>query len=454
MSEFPPLIASRDPQAQSPSAPRSSVLTGLNSTWATQGFVWVVVTSYMAVYLGQAYTHFQWNLTELTVLYWAKHVIAAVLAVFLFFRLFFLDRSPAKKSLLISAVQPFALFFIFRIVSDLYFAGPRDAREVLLTASQDILIWAILVTFATEVDDETRRFAARVFCFVAVLLLAGFFANERIRGEDILDWRGRLSMGMRHSGELAGIVFVAIASCFTSGVSSSKVGRYLILPFLLGLGFMSGTRNFYLTLLVFFFVDFAFRRRIFGPSLVAVIYTVILTGALLFYWSYTGADEASSGRLTAWRLALKYGTRGWGALFGHRVDRYLYEQIMSSWNASSIGRPHLDNFYLETLLGYGGVGVLLLLYGVIRYFLQLRRFPDPCRHAIAILVALCCYAFFDSAFLTSGNVVSLYCWLEVSSGFRTSKIRDLDRGHPSGSLVRDSSVLLRQHPAKLGQLYT
>jgi O-antigen ligase len=168
---------------------------------------------------------------------------------------------------------------------------------------------------------------------------------------------------------------------------------------------------------------------------------MVITAVLII--AYVGVpkiDEFSSFRLTFWKdnigLNLSssnlFGGTGLGKASRKIVapkDTRDYFQLTRKF--------HVDNFYVETLIEFGAVGLLLYLMFLFLVYKKLglrrtlkanrtccgndRRVFNLYNHAMACFVTLVVYGVFDSTLITTGNIISIYCWFIVMSYISTKK---------------------------------
>jgi len=136
----------------------------------------------------------------------------------------------------------------------------------------------------------------------------------------------------------------------------------------------------------------------------ALAHVAELTGSL-------GKDPSLTGRTTLWRLAfasilhrpiLGY---GYAAFWGHNQQLAYRIREQSNW----LDAPHSHNGYIETLLAFGGVGLVLVLFVYIRQLILAIRNAIQDRSSYAIWPVLFTIFFityqFDEALLIGGNSV-------------------------------------------------
>jgi O-antigen ligase len=161
-----------------------------------------------------------------------------------------------------------------------------------------------------------------------------------------------------------------------------------------------------------------------------------LTGSL-------GKDPSLTGRTTLWRLAfasilhrpiLGY---GYAAFWGHNQQLAYRIREQSNW----LDAPHSHNGYIETLLAFGGVGLVLVLFVYIRQLILAIRNAIQDRSSYAIWPVLFTIFFityqFDEALLIGGNSVFWISFATASmylGGTRSAQVF-----HTEGASLSDST---------------
>ncbi len=380
-------------------------------------WIYILTGSYVASYFFGRYPASRFLIDHEKFFYWARHCTVLGAVLWLAVRLL-LSRSHALKS----AARPSFLillpFFVTCLVADAVFAPNSVSLERQLSlCAQTALTWGMVVAFST-VDEEYRKTAATACCLALVFLLAITPSAEMIQGHQLIDFRGRLYMGMASSTDVSQMILVALMSFLGSALCRRRAWRWTLLPFLFLLGALSQTRALFVSAFAFGLVLFTAKRGRLAALFAVGILGLALAGtsATWFDVRFDDLDAASSKRVRVWRAALHrpIDLIGHGGASGHYDTLPVFDRWLRD-HPGIIGREHVDNYYLEVLLEYGLIGLLALLAGLVGLCWKLCRFEKTCCLGIAALAAVGTLGFFNSALLTSGNLVSVYCWLEIGS---------------------------------------
>lgn len=208
---------------------------------------------------------------------------------------------------------------------------------------------------------------------------------------------------------------------------------------LLGLGLVVGsrTRTAAVILALSLLVSFVATREVPGGR--RGLYTAFGTLAasvpfipLLLEWSMRGQDLRTlttlTGRTVTWEYVLSEHVGVPQLMFGHGLGT---KTILMRRSDGSFGLSAIDNGYLTLYWEAGLVGLLLILFVILRIWLTARTFSDPIFRGIAIL--LICYVTFASVAETGvGDFSSMTIHMLTAAGLVT-RLRPCSSGADGGA---------------------
>lgn len=295
--------------------------------------------------------------------------------------------------------------------------------ELYVTGSFYILSFFVLFIYAFLVGRSKDSLRLLVYTYYGLLLFLALTISVSLLFEVNLysSWgmvdsdslRKRWTFGYYHPGYFAS--FVMICGILAHVLIKQKVinkWNYIVVMLSFVLIYMSGTRNSFLSYFIFLAISHS-RATFF--MLKTGLSISIITVLFMLYKSWDVINSLSTGRLSTWLSHLIYNGDSFSLLFGTGLGNAKRINFASNGLGESTHEMifHIDNFYFEILIQFGLVGFLLLVIVIASLFVLIRR-----RHLIgyrfrvlhAVLMTLLFFGFFDSAFISTGNLVPVVLW--------------------------------------------
>jgi len=225
--------------------------------------------------------------------------------------------------------------------------------------------------------------------------------------------RKRWTFGYFHPGYFASFVMIlgVLAHVLIKRELLSNL-NYLVVIASLVLIYLSGTRNSFISYLIFLLISHSrasFRMMKAGFVLVAAIISIML------FNSWGLINSLSSGRLSTWLTHLVYNGDSFNFLVGTGLGNAKRIEFASNWVGESEHDIvfHVDNFYFEIFMQFGIIGLFLFFGVILSLFVSIKKSGLKgynSRVLKALLLSLMFFGFFDSAFLSTGNLVPVLLW--------------------------------------------
>jgi hypothetical protein len=252
-------------------------------------------------------------------------------------------------------------------------------------------------------------FGALFYSLVFDINLYGNWIN--LTGDNRIRWL----FGFNHPGYLASYFLVLSILSFILVSNNILAHRHYIIIFIsLIIIILTDTRNSLFTLIIFLLVSTSHNTfrifKIIGILVTSLFIATILTSRLDILNIY------SSNRLGLWTAHFISNYDSFNILFGTgfgNVERMFHSSNTDGKVVQQVASIfHVDNYYFEIFLQFGLVGLLLLLIFIIYLYLQTnqKQSPDQNRVLLGILISIMFYGLFDSALISSGNIVPIVLW--------------------------------------------
>ena len=224
----------------------------------------------------------------------------------------------------------------------------------------------------------------------------------------------RWTFGFFHPGYFASFLMLSgILSHFLIRHRIISRWNYLVVIISVILIFLSGTRNSFISLCIYLLVSHSSSTYYYFKFLAGFIFFILLA-VVGVNWNYI--NILSSGRLSTWIAHFIYNLDSFNFLFGTGLGNAERIGMASNTNYTSKNEMifHIDNFYFEIFLQFGLIGLFLLIMVLMQLLKTIRKscFTGYNRRvALALFYTLIFFAFFDSALISTGNLVSVILWI-------------------------------------------
>ena len=223
----------------------------------------------------------------------------------------------------------------------------------------------------------------------------------------------RWTFGYYHPGYLASFIMVCgILSHFLIKHNLISKWNYLIIIICFFIIYLTQTRNSLIAFSIFILISHSKNSyKLF--KLLVISSSSVLFFLLITDWQYL--NIIGSGRFSTWISHFVYNFDSFNFLTGTGIGNAKRIGFSSNFNSVSENEMifHVDNFYFEIFLQFGIIGLFLLIFVVMMLFQTVSKSVFTGynkRVLIAIFFTLIFYAFFDSSFFTTGNIVSVLLW--------------------------------------------
>ena len=346
--------------------------------------------------------------------YLLKHLLVIIVLL-----VAFLSHIPFKR---IGKFRPY-FFISFMIFGSYLVTNYFLKSDIYLTGSLYITSFFVLFIYAFLIGRLKNSHRLLSFTYFGLLFLlivtitVSIFFDINLYSfwgmVDSNDIRKRWTFGYYHPGYFAS--FVMVCGIFAHVLIKQRAinsWNYLVVLLSTILIYMSGTRNSFISFLIFLSVShskFTFRLLkagfLFGVSIVSIM--------LYFKWDLINA--LSTGRLSTWLSHLIYNSDSFSLLFGTGLGNAKRINFASNGGGESSHELvfHIDNFYFEIFLQFGLIGVVLMTLVIASLFVLIVkvRFSGYSQRVLyAVLVTLLFFGLFDSAFISTGNLVPVLLW--------------------------------------------
>lgn len=364
-----------------------------------------------------------------TLMYIVKHL--SIITLLFLLKLIHLGLAENKR------FKPY--FFVSFTVFILYLIINYISKSE-LTLTKSLYIASFLVLFYTsflfsrlpECWNYLRPsyYSLLIVLFVTILIsyLGGLDLYEYYAVLDSGQDRKRWLFGYFHPGYFASFLLTVGVLGFNL-IRHNLIAKthYIVVFTAAFLIFLSGTRNSLITYFIVLFVSHS--TRAFRLSKLLVL-AGTLVSVLMLNNNWILLNRLSSGRLGTWVTHLALNSQDFNFLWGTGLGNA--KRIEFKANGSGSGEQellfHIDNFYFEVLLQFGIIGLGLLFLVIISLFIIVQRSRlagFTRRFAYSLLIGLMFYGSFDSAFISTGNLVSVFFWLMFFTNLNMSKANDL-----------------------------
>jgi len=321
----------------------------------------------------------------------------------------------------------FGIWLLFMIIS--LFCGFYPISGGLVIFSYIILFLLAFVLLPNYLNEEGKQLEYKKVFFwfilisVIVSILWGFTDPGSLYtvGE-----RARYQALFRNPNYLGLFSFFGVmVSAGVSTLSGKK--RYLFpIPLYLALIYFSDSRTSFFGIAIFGIVLFCLwiyskikirEEKMFFKTATFLLFLFVFIGAIFTtynYWEHFHEPSYLINKLLSlrpfyWTRALD-NLNNYNWLFGQGLGR------------EGFGAISYDNFYLNTLIQTGLLGLFALLTFLLSAFYYLFKIfkglnNNYLRQAIivslAMFITVCIYSFFESLLFSLGSIVSIYLWTDL-----------------------------------------
>jgi len=307
--------------------------------------------------------------------------------------------------------------------------------EYKLMPIANTLIFAVLLFYIIDGNLNFNTFLIAVYqlfsVFAAILTLTFIFKFNwdnylHIRTEDLAWESGTYfsplgnffgfaprQYGPFQSGQSSGLFSLFGFACYLGAQKESK--SKLSLVALLSFGSCSGSRTFYLILvliLIFHFIKIILPRAII-LFWVTLMFVIIGLGFILYKYFLPFLSPNTStlinltGRSTLWKFILN----NWSSegIFGHGPNTLRQAAIEQTY----VGFAHAHNSFLQALWDYGIPGLLLLVLLILGLCIEASRDFSKRNQVISLVLVLLCVQ--SEPTLVIGTNLTTWFWLVPTS---------------------------------------
>jgi exopolysaccharide production protein ExoQ len=344
-----------------------------------------------------------------------------VLAVLLGAGLMVLGTRGPRVGAILRTNGALVLFFLYGAFSILWSDYPDVAGKRWIKACGNVVMVLIVLTEA-DASAALKRFLARVgFLLIPLSILLIKYYPALGRGYHPFTWQpyyGGVATGKNALGYLCLVLGLASLwrllelrrrSRSAPGSRGVLLAHGAVLVMVLWLFRMADSITPFLCLLVAGSLMLVAGSRAFASEpnglhfLVGTGFVVLLCGLLLFGAAFTealGRDATLTGRTALWDGLLSGVV---DPVVGAGFESFwLGERLTRLWNQYWWRPNQAHNGYLEIYLNLGAIGVLLLVFVLLRGYrnvsIALRRDPEVGRLKLAFLVAAVLYNLTEAAF--------------------------------------------------------
>ncbi len=222
----------------------------------------------------------------------------------------------------------------------------------------------------------------------------------------------RWTFGFLHPGFLGSYAMLTgILSAYLIQSKQLKKRHAIITIFSFILIILTNTRNSFVALSIFLLVSYSsVTFKLFKIGLISSLVSILI---ILNVNPYL-LNVISSGRYQLWIKHFEYNYESFNYFFGtglgnaRRIEYLLNNGEYYDQNTIF----HLDNYYFEVFLQFGVLGIIFLFLIIRSIFNMIKKMKNirMKRDAFAILFVILFFSFFDSSFLTTGNLISVILW--------------------------------------------
>jgi len=343
------------------------------------------------------------------------------------------------KSLKLSSAATFSLLFSCYAISNVMIKGCtlNNLHQPLMYFAWG---WALFV-LAPIFLSSTRRitiFLRYIFWGTIFILFVGEYW-ERIVGNDLGQpvWANVMSkfryvFGFRHPGYVATILIsVIFMGWFLYSLSSNRFERIITLSVsIVGIIalYLTASRSVLAFLMVVIILMVVKRLNIKSSgyvilSFVILFFFIIFFSDFLLHYqeSFQKFDIIFSGRLNIWANAFRdtFSVNPYSILWGGKQAILRFTPVLSDIDGGSIslvfGRYRLDSTYVEMLLMYGVIGLVLFIFIFFRLLqfsirkqraLNNKNARNIYSLAIAVIIGILVASFPSSLIPSMGNLIN------------------------------------------------
>ena len=362
-------------------------------------------------------------------LYFFKHFIVVTIAL-----LCILLESPFKKyrknkRKLISLLFLFLLYCIMNLLLLSNF-NPQYFSFI------SSIIILLFFSFAfSKIPEGVRLLKTTYYSMLLILIVTisiSFIYGLPINTKwQVLDgsFKVRWNFGYLHPGYLSSYCLLTglLANFFIKKKILSKKHNVIIIISLIII-VLTNTRNSLLSLVLYLLMS---NLTISYTYLKVASFFVIVF--VVNFINFESLNVFSSGRLELWFAHFIYNYDSFSLLWGTGFGNAKHLDVYGNYGENTIF--HIDNYYFEILLQVGLVGLFLLLFILFAIYklIQKNKNTSIKRDSFAIFFTLLFYGFFDSGFLTTGNIVPIILWPLL---FSQTRINTVERTLKSENYIK------------------
>ena len=351
-------------------------------------------------------------------LYLVKHFVILIITLFCV-----LLESPFKKYRKNKRILILLLFlFLLYCLMNLLLLSNFNFQYFSFISSIIILLF---FSFSFSKIPEGLRFLKTTYYSMLLILFVtisiSFIYDLPVNSKwQVLDgsFKVRWNFGYLHPGYLSSYCLLTglLANFFINKKILSKKHNSIIIISLIIIA-LTNTRNSMLSLVLYLLI-----------SNLTVNYTYLKVACFFViafvanFINFELLNIFSSGRLELWLAHFIYNYDSFSLLWGTGFGNANHLDFNKSFDENTIF--HIDNYYFEILLQAGFVGFFLLLFILFAIYKLIKKNKNVSikRVSFAIFFTLLFYGFFDSGFLTTGNIVPIILWPLLFSQLRINTV--------------------------------
>ena len=347
------------------------------------------------------------------ILYFFKHAI--VLSLFV---LTILNKiktiSIIKKSGVVTSIL--FIFFLFYLFINVLLNSEIIMEYIFYIISIFIMLFVVLNL--DIIENNFNKFKYSYYSLFVTLFLSVIYSiifdvnlynNWGLKNLTRIRW----SFGFYHPGYLASYFLVMSITSYIL-ISKKMINKYhyISIVFSIIIIYMTGTRNSMFALLLFLLIvnsrkTYNFIKFIFF-TFIPILIILFISG------NYDILNKYSSNRLETWTTHFIYNYNSFNYFFGTGLGNAKRIDFTRNFDVKAVDSKifHVDNYFFEIFLQFGFIGIALMLLLFFSFYVQIKRiiFPKDYRIALALLVAIQFYGFYDSGLISTGNIVPILIW--------------------------------------------